>query len=295
MKEQAGELPKMKKLPLSSGEFPDENWSFIDQKIADKLIESRESEEALFYEGARTLLDEGHLNERVQQFFQTNTDGHFPNFPFLKLPPAISMSLVKAIRDPENSILIGPKFSSRPLAVDGILRYALDPELEIHMEQIAYEAASQVSDKVPDSEPEDFMPARTPADKAVNTEMNRLMASANPRIDRSRCSINLDVDFTRSTTEIVREFDTIITREKNKWKQPEEESRGKTNPPYLAFRELAIFRLFKRYESVEGICNFLDSNQVKSQTIYRSPKGWNDARDRAIERLDRLKQDHGGE
>jgi len=85
MKKQPSESPEIRKLPLSVGDFPKENWCFIEKKVADKIIESGESKEALFYERARILFEEENLNERVRDFLQSATEGYFPNFPFLKL------------------------------------------------------------------------------------------------------------------------------------------------------------------------------------------------------------------
>ncbi|MEC5129553.1 hypothetical protein VSU19_22520 [Verrucomicrobiales bacterium BCK34] len=294
MKNKPGDLPELKKLPLSAGEFPKENWCFIEKEVADEIIESGESKEALFYERARVLLDEENLTEKVRIFLQSASEGYFPNFPFLNLPESIRKSMVAAIRDPKNSLHVGLKFSSSPLAVNGAVRYALEPQLEIQMEEIAYKAASEISNKIPESTPEDFMPPGTAPERAVDKAMNELMASDNPGIDRSRCSLMLDIDFTRSPTEIVREFEKIITREREKWKQPVSESRGKSTSPDLPFRELAILRLFDRCGNADKVSKFLENAGVDTLKIYKSPKGWNDARRRASESLEQLKHDLGG-
>ena len=79
MANKKGDFPQPKKLLFPRGGFLKENWSFIEDDIVRKIIEPGESKEALFYERARTLLEKGNLKEKVQEFLQTASKGHFPN------------------------------------------------------------------------------------------------------------------------------------------------------------------------------------------------------------------------
>ncbi len=58
--------PKIRALPLSEKEYPDENWTFVKEDVAREITDKQCAQEAFFYEGARQLFCGDYQNKELR-------------------------------------------------------------------------------------------------------------------------------------------------------------------------------------------------------------------------------------
>lgn len=277
--------------PLSRERDPNDEWNFVEPNPAAESALEKFWEEAFFYEGCRELRAMGYRNRRVFSFLGKISEGFFPEFPLGSIPAEVRRRMFEAIRDPSNSLHIGARFFSAPLAINDEIQYALTPEFEYKLEQASRQAAMQVSDQYPGSTTEDFLPPHTAAEAARRYALRRILEAGEGVVDRQICVISVTVNFDFSNQHIVDQFKEIIQEERATYGQPVlHETRGRRLSPEEHMRDLAVHRIFRLEGSFPEVENFLEANRVKTSKIFGTTKGWRSAKERAETRLGHLRE-----